>query len=189
MGALPKTSMAVPEFLSWWEKQDERERYELVDGVVHAMGRDRVSHNLAKMRAVRALQDAITLAKLDCSAFTDGIGVSHNNKNYRLPDASVNCGPTNPEDYILPNPVVVVEVVSPSSEARDVHEKIRDYFAIRSIYHYLIIYPDRKFVIHHCRKQSAEKFETTFVTSGLIDLSPPGIAVAVADLVGKGADT
>jgi Uma2 family endonuclease len=185
MGALPKTSMAVPEFLSWWEKQSDDVRYELVDGIVYAMGRDKIGHNIAKLRAVNALQNAITLAGLDCIAFTDGVGISPDAKNYRLPDASVNCGPVSDDSTLLPNPVIVVEVVSPSSEERDVHSKLRDYFAIKSVCHYLIIYPERKFVVHHHRQNSEEPVVTTFVTSGVLDLIPPGLSIAASDLLNK----
>jgi Uma2 family endonuclease len=188
MGALPKTSMALPEFFSWWEKQGEDTRFELVDGVAYAMGRDRIRHNNAKLRVVTSFQNAIKSAKVDCRAFVDGIGVSPDNKNYRLPDAVVNCGPADPEAYILPNPVIVVEVVSPSSEARDVHEKLIDYFAIKSVCHYLIVFEERGRIVHHRRQNSPEKIETTFLTTGLIELTPPGISIAVSDLLKEGAD-
>jgi Uma2 family endonuclease len=183
MGALPKTSMALPEFFSWWEKQGEDTRFELVDGIAYAMGRDRIRHNNAKMRVVTALQNAIKTAKADCRAYVDGLGVSPNDKNYRLPDAMVNCGPADPEAYILPNPIIVVEVVSPSSEARDVHEKLIDYFAIKSVCHYLIVFEDRGRVVHHRRQNSSEKVETTFLTSGMIELTPPGITLSVSELL------
>ena len=187
MGALPKANMAVPEFLSWWDKHGGDARFELVDGIVYAMGRDRMSHNRAKFRAARCLEDAINAAKLPCTTYVDGIGVSPNNKNYRLPDAAVNCGPEGADGAILPNPVIVVEVVSPSSEERDVHAKLRDYFAIKSIAHYLIIYDDRRYVVHHRRKGESDEVDTSFISSGVIDLSPPGMRVAVSGLLGSGA--
>jgi Uma2 family endonuclease len=185
MGALPKTSMAFPEFFSWWEKQSEDGRFELVDGHVYVMGRDRVGHNRAKLRAVNALQAAITAANLDCAAFTDGVGVSPNTRNFRLPDAAVNCGKVDDDNSVLPNPVIVVEIVSPSIETRDVNEKLTDYFAIKSVCHYLIIFPGRNLIVHHSRKNESDKIETAFVASGIIALSPPGISVGVADLLGE----
>jgi Uma2 family endonuclease len=184
MGALPKTRMNVPDFLVWWQDQEESARFELVDGEVFAMGRDRISPNIAKMRAASALRDAIDAAGVDCQAFVDGIGVSPDARTYRLPDAAVNCGPLDPDAYILPNPIVVVEVVSPSSEERDVHAKLRDYFAVPSVAHYLINYDDRRYVVHHRRGQSGEAIETRFVTSGDIELAPPGIFVSFNTLMG-----
>jgi Uma2 family endonuclease len=182
--ALPKRKMTVSEFLVWWETTGGDERFELVDGNVVAMGRDRVSHNRAKVRAVNLLMLAIRGAGVDCEAFVDGIGVSPNRHNYRIPDAVVNCGKTDQDALILDNPVIVVEVVSPSSEERDVHAKLHDYFAIGSVAHYLIVYDDRRFVVHH-RRTEAGPIETTFVSQGEVDLVPPGIRVSLDGFFGE----
>jgi Uma2 family endonuclease len=99
----------------------------------------------------------------------------------------VNCGPVDPDASILPNPVIVVEVVSPTSEARDVHEKLRDYFRIPSVSHYVIVYEDRGYVVHH-RRQGVEMVETAFVSSGTLDLTPPGLSVPVAAFLGRTSD-
>jgi Uma2 family endonuclease len=185
MGALPKTRMNVQQFFAWWENQSDGERFELVDGVVVAMGRDRIGHNLAKMRATNALRTAIERAGVDCRAFVDGVGVSPDEKNYRLPDAVVNCGPIDLESVILPNPIVVVEIVSPRSEDRDANEKLFDYFAIASMRHYLIVYVERGYVVHHRRDGDGE-IHTAFVRDGRIVLDPPGLELTLAELLGVG---
>ena len=182
--ALPQQKMTVAEFLAWWESVPGDERFELVDGQVVAMGRDRVSHNLAKLRAVNSLATAIREAGLDCIAFTDGVGVSAGQFSYRLPDAVVHCGEIGRDALIVDNPVIAVEVVSPSSEERDVHAKLHDYFAIASVQHHLIVYEDRGYIVHHRRTETGP-LQTTFVTEGAIDLSPPGIRVSVSELLGK----
>jgi Uma2 family endonuclease len=177
--------MTVSEFLAWWEGAGGDDRFELVDGAVVAMARDRVSHNRAKMRAVNSLALAIRSAGVDREAFVDGVGVSPNRYNYRIPDAVVHCGKIDQDALLLDSPVIVVEVVSPSSEERDVHAKLHDYFAISSIAHYLIIYDDRRFVVHHHRRTDVGPIETTFVSQGEIELVPPGIRVSVNDLFGE----
>jgi Uma2 family endonuclease len=184
--ALPEQKMTVSEFLAWWESVPGDDRFELVDGQVIAMGRDRASHNRAKMRAVNCLAAAIGKAGVDCEAFVDGMGVSANQFNYRLPDAVVHCGNIDSDALVADNPVIAVEVVSPSSEERDVHAKLHDYFAITSVEHYLIIYDDRGYVVHH-RRRGEGPLETSFVTEGEIDLMPPGIRVSVDELLGKAA--
>jgi Uma2 family endonuclease len=185
MGALPKTRMTVPEFFAWWDKQRADDRYELVDGQVVAMGRDRVTHNRAKMRALAALASGIAKAGVDCEAFIDGVGVSPNVRNYRLPDVVVNCGDVDPDASLVPDPVIVVEIVSARSEDRDVHTKLTEYFTIESVTHYLIIYPEKKVVVHHRRMAQPARVETAFISSGEIDLSPPGLQVKVSDLLGS----
>jgi Uma2 family endonuclease len=182
--ALPEQKMTVAEFLAWWESVPGDDRYELVDGKVVAMGRDRASHNLAKMRAVNCLSAAIREAGVECVAFVDGIGVSANQFSYRLPDAVVHCGKIDPDTLIVDNPVIAVEVVSPSSEERDVHAKLHDYFAITAVEHYLIVYDDRGYLVHH-RRTGGGPLETTFVSEGELHLTPPGIRVSVDELLGK----
>lgn len=181
--ALPKAKMNVKQFFDWWEHQPQGERFELVDGVVVMMGRDRARHNLAKLRATNALNAAIRLAGLDCQAFIDGMGVSADKNNYRLPDAVVNCGALDLSDAILPNPLIAVEVVSPRSEDRDANEKLYDYFAIRSLRHYLIVYLERRFVVHHRRDDDGE-IHTGFAKSGSLDLTPPGLRISIDELLG-----
>lgn len=186
MVALPKTRMNVQQFFDWWEHQPEGERFELVDGVVFMMGRDRAGHNLAKLRATNVLNAAIRAAGADCQAFIDGMGVSPNDHNYRLPDAVVNCGPIDPSAAILPNPMIAVEIVSPRSEDRDANEKLYDYFAIPSLRHYLIVYVERGFVVHHRRDDEGE-IHTGFLKAGSTVLEPPGLVISIDELLEGGA--
>ncbi len=181
MGALPKKRLSVDEFIRWWGAEGDDARFELIDGMVVAMGRDTIRHNLAKLRAVNALRDAIRRAGVNCTALTDGVGVYCDATNFRLPDALVDCGTLDPESSMADKPVIIVEIVSPSSENRDVHEKMRDYFAIDSVVHYLIVYESRDYLVHH-RRTDAGPIETTFVTSGDIRLSPPGITINAQDV-------
>lgn len=183
MIALPDRRMSLSEFLGWWDGQPSDARFELVDGRVVAMGLDNVRHNRAKRRAASVLEAAIRAAGLDCEAFIDGVGVSPNGQNFRLPDALVHCGPLDPDASVVPNPVILVEIISPSSISRDAHEKLHDYFAIPSVAHYLIVYEHRGYVVHHRRHPSQETIETRFVSSGLVELSPPGLSVDVADFL------
>jgi Uma2 family endonuclease len=189
MGALPKTSMAVPEFLSWWEKQDERARYELVDGVPLLVEQDNAGIGMARMQAYLVVRNAVEKARADCKVYGRGAGVSPDDLNYLLPDVAVDLGPHAPDDYVLANPVIIADIVSSKRKGRSTHSKLRDYLAIKSVRHYLAIVIERGIVIHHRRRGDSEVFETTFVTSGEIELSPPGIFVPVAELLEEGADT
>ena len=175
--ALPKERFTLDEFLDWAGNQEEP--FELVDGRIKAMTRDRVAHNRAKLRAAATLQGAIDRAGLDCESFVDGVGIGLEGRTYRLPDAAVQCGPIDNDALLLTNPIVVVEVVSPTSEERDVHAKLADYFAVPSIAHYLIVYDDKGLLVHHAR--DGDSVRTTFVREGQLTLDPPGLTVDVAD--------
>jgi Uma2 family endonuclease len=186
--ALPKQRMKVPEFLAWSDKQPETERYELVDGEIVAMTRDTVRHNLTKVAASRALEEAVRAAGLRCMVFVDGVGVAINDKTLRVPDVVVQCGiAPDPNAMIVESPLIVVEVVSPSSERDDTNSKIVDYLSVSSIHHYLIIFSQKRVVVHH-RRNGRGNFETHIAHAGDIMLQPPGMAVAVTALLGPSFD-
>jgi Uma2 family endonuclease len=98
------------------------------------------------------------------------------------PDGVVVCGPRLPADAILlVNPVIVVEVLSPSTAAVDHGRKLSGYFSLPSVEHYLILDPDRRVAIHHKRGRG-DAIETRALSEGAVRLDPPGFEVAVEAL-------
>ena len=79
------------------------------------------------------------------------------------------------------DPVIVAEVLSPSTAARDHGVKLSGYFSLPGFWHYLIVDPDRRVVTHHKRGE-ADVIETRILSDGVLRLDPPGLEVAVADL-------
>jgi Uma2 family endonuclease len=79
------------------------------------------------------------------------------------------------------NPVIVVEVLSPSTRRIDLSVKLADYFRVLAIAHYLIVYPEKPRIIHHARV-AQNTILTRIVNEGSIDLDPPGIELVMADV-------
>ncbi|MBV9655938.1 MAG: Uma2 family endonuclease [Acetobacteraceae bacterium] len=99
------------------------------------------------------------------------------------PDAVVNCGEKLPDDAIAaPNPVIIVEVLSPSTRAIDSGAKLADYFRLPSVMHYLLLRTDRPQLIHH--RRTGATLETQIVWSGSVTLEPPGITLHLGDIFG-----
>jgi Uma2 family endonuclease len=180
----PAVSMTVPEFLAWSAGQPETDRYELVDGKVVAMSPERNRHNLVKLEVAVALRDAVHRAGLRCTVFTDGASVAIGERTVREPDAAVQCGgEVDLDSMLIDAPSIVVEVVSPSSERDDVQSKFVDYFAVPTIRHYLIVFSEKRTVVHH-RRNDQGTIDTRILQDGEIVLDPPGMTVAVAALLG-----
>jgi Uma2 family endonuclease len=100
------------------------------------------------------------------------------------PDALINCGPPLQDDAIAaPNPIVIVEVLSPSTASVDAGGKLADYFRLASVRHYLIVRPLRREIIHHCR--SGDEILTRIVREGVILLAPPGIGLSLDEVYGS----
>ncbi len=181
---VPKIRMNVSQFLAWVEAQP-RGRFELVDGNVVAMSPERARLNLVKLAVARALEDAVRAAKLPCIVFTDGMTVVINENMTREPDASVQCGiDLDLNSTILEAPLIVVEIVTPSSERDDSGVKLVEYFSVAGIKHYLISYPEKRVVMHYQRNAESD-LKTRIAHPGEdIALNPPGLVVPVAALLG-----
>ncbi|HEX6001779.1 MAG TPA: Uma2 family endonuclease [Hyphomicrobiaceae bacterium] len=175
--------MTVAEFLDWASAQP-RGRYELVHGEVVQMAPERELHSVIKGEVYAALRDAIKRAGLPCRAYGDGMTVVINDHLAREPDASVQCGvPYKRRNMILQAPLIVVEVVSPSSERVDTVEKVDEYFSVTSIQHYLIVDPTAKMVTHHERSEGGAIEKRDLLGGDIIELKPPGMKVPVSELL------
>ena len=150
--------------------------------MVVALAPERASHALAKLNAVIALRDAAGARGLACQALPDGMSVRVNDRTVYEPDALVRCGPPLPGDAIeVDDPVIVVEVVSPSSRGIDRGVKLAGYFALPSLRHYLIVDTDKRVVIHH-RRGDEGRIEVRILREGELALDPPGLAIDVRDI-------
>lgn len=177
----PPLRMSREEFRRWAEAQP-RGRFERVAGEVIAMAPERAAHNRVKQRVWRALDAAVRAAGLRCEAFGDGMTVEIGEDYDYEPDALVNRGDRLPADVVAaPNPVVVVEVLSPSSRSTDTGAKLADYFRVPSIRHYLVLQAGLRQVIHHRRGAGGADIETRVLVDGSVRLDPPGFEVAIAD--------
>jgi len=171
--------MTVDEFLRWAEGREGR--YELVDGRIVAMAPERIEHARVKFRAARALDRAIARAGLPCEVLVDGPAVRIDGATSYQPDVIIHCGAALPgHAYEVDEPVVLVEVVSPSSGAVDRGRKLVDYFRLPSLRHYLVLDPDRRVVVHH--ERTGSDIRTRILGEGRLRLDPPGIELDVADL-------
>ncbi|HEX2151807.1 MAG TPA: Uma2 family endonuclease [Stellaceae bacterium] len=61
-----------------------------------------------------------------------------------IPDISVTCRPYYDSDDIVPDPIFIIEVVSPTTERTDRGRKKFDYFAIPSLCQYAIVEQDER---------------------------------------------
>jgi Uma2 family endonuclease len=179
MTAPPKNKMTVDEYLAWAE--DKPGRFELCAGVVYAITPERAGHATVKLAVQTALRAAIRRSGVPCHMLPDGMTVRIDAHTAHEPDALVYCGENLPDSAVeVPNPVIMVEVLSPSTRHVDASAKLAGYFRVRAVRHCLIVDPDQRLVIHHSRAQ-ADMVATRIVHDGRIALDPPGIELAVGD--------
>jgi Uma2 family endonuclease len=176
----PEAAMTRAEFLAWVDQQPSG-RFERIDGIVVAMAPEQASHNRRKAAAFNALRRAVREARLTSSeVFIDGMTVLVENSDFE-PDALLRCGPPLPGDATkVSDPLVLVEVLSPDSGTRDRATKLRAYFKLPSVQHYLIVWPEEQRIVRHSRTQN-DQIATQVFMSGEISLDPPGITLTVEE--------
>src|SRR5208283_2610502 len=130
----------VEEFLAWAEVRPGR--HELIGGEVVSQAAERAAHWEVKLATHVALLAAIRAKSLPCRVVPDGASLRIDEATVYEPDGMVYCGPKPPPSALLvENPVIVVEILSPSTGRTDQGRKLADYFRLESVAHYLIIDP------------------------------------------------
>jgi Uma2 family endonuclease len=177
--------MTVGGFLAWRADLSDDGRYELIGGQpVRLMAPTNLRHAQIQQNVSGALRRGLRSAGLPCRVYEAGPAVALGMEagECRIPDVVVTCAAAIDDSaYLVPEPVIVVEVASRSTRLADVNDKVDFYSGIASIQHYLVIEQDQRRVVYHGRGPSGA-LEPHIVRQGSIPLDPPGIALALADL-------
>ena len=124
----------VEDFLVF--EAEEPERYEFVAGVVRMMTGGSAAHSAIKTNVTNALN--AVLQDGPCRAYVDDLKVVSATA-VMYPDVVVTCRSLAPDDDRVPDPTVVVEVLSPTTERHDRIAKWREYQRIGSLEHFLLV--------------------------------------------------
>jgi Uma2 family endonuclease len=177
--------MTVAEFLAWSEDLPDEARCELVAGIpLQLMAPTNIRHAQIQANVSQALRRSVSAAGLPCRVYDAGPGVAvgPGGDECRIPDVVVTCATEIDETArLVPEPVIIVEVASPSTRLADVNDKVEFYGGITSVQHYLVIEQDRRRAVYHGRGPSGD-LEPRIVRAGVIVLDPPGLRLALDDL-------
>ena len=139
----------------------ETVRSEYMNGKIIGRSSSNWAHNLITGNIVVGLYTR--LGNSGCFIFANEMRVSIPSANsYFYPDVGVVCEEPRFEDDvfdILLNPIVVVEVLSPSTEAYDRGEKFSHYRQLQSLREYILVFQDKVCIEHYVRQ--AEKWVHT----------------------------
>jgi Uma2 family endonuclease len=134
-------------------------RYEYWDGEIFCMSGGNMAHARISTNIVQLL--GLKLVGGPCLAFSADLAIKTPTLlPYRYPDASIVCGEPKVENIngvdALLNPVVIVEVISPSTESRDRGPKFSAYQQIASLQEYLIVAQKAAQTSHYSRRADGE---------------------------------
>ena len=130
--------LTVEEFFDWCPADDSR--WELLDGVPVAMAPTRGAHQLLAAKLARRLAEALD-ERPGCTVRSEaGIVPPRRRDSVYIADLAVTCTPHRFEDGpAVPNPIVIVEILSPSTQDFDRQRKAADYREIDSVQEILLV--------------------------------------------------
>jgi Uma2 family endonuclease len=191
---IPDREMTFEEFLAWAETvPKEAGRFELWDGRVIAkrgpagsMNAERAKHWKMKAALFVALRDAVKQSGLLAHAVPEGATVRFPTLGRGAePDALIYLGnEVDGDALIVPEPVIVCEVLSPSTAKHDMSAKLEAYFTVPSIEHYIIADPDKPLLIVHSRG-AGDALTTRLIADPTtrLRLDPPGLDVDLTEVL------
>ncbi|MGK7878832.1 MAG: Uma2 family endonuclease [Crocosphaera sp.] len=136
--------MTPEEYLEWEEKQPLK--YEYMDGEVYAMTGGTIPHNTIALNLASILKNY--LRNKGCKIQINDVKVQVSEQGpYHYPDVVVSCDERDKKAFkFLQYPCLIIEVLSPSTEAFDRGKKFRNYRQIKTLKEYVLISADQKLI-------------------------------------------
>jgi Uma2 family endonuclease len=132
--------MTLEEFLRWDDGTDTR--YELIDGFPVAMAPPAEAHRILAVRLVSRI-DAALAGRRPCNAQIEpGVVRPDRAASYYVPDIAITCAPNEPGRQAMVDPILIIEILSPSTERSDRRLKLPAYQTMESVREIMLIDAD-----------------------------------------------
>ncbi len=173
MASMPAVPLTEEQYLEIERRAESKSEFH--DGQMFPMAGGSPNHSLLANR-IGALLDR--QMPFGCRTFNADLRIKIASFGlYTYADCSVICGELNYADDrrdVILNPLLIVEVLSPSTEGYDRGKKFEFYRTIESFREYLIVHQDRPHVEHYSRQDDGSWL--------LREHTDPGGSVAIARL-------
>ncbi len=138
---LPRQTLALTDFLNWENAQ--LERHEFYRGEVFALNGGHRTHGCVTANLVRHIGNH--LAGTPCQLFSESMKVQIAEDTILYPDVFVTCDKADlATEMIFRAPTLVIEVLSPSTQAYDRSQKFALYRRLASLREYILIDPETR---------------------------------------------
>ncbi len=167
--------MTVGEFLTWNNGTDAR--YELIEGRPVAMAPVAASHSIIVVNLGFELKSRL---KAPCYAGGEaGIRRPDRDDTFYEADIVVSCTRVGPETRVIPNPIVVIEVLSPSTIEHDRGRKAYDYSQIESVQEIVLVSSEQRHVVIWRRRGTKWEVEN-MIGDATLEIEAVGVAIPAA---------
>ncbi|MCU0923667.1 MAG: Uma2 family endonuclease [Burkholderiaceae bacterium] len=141
MNALTQPKLSLEAYLAW--EEDQPERHEFHRGEVFAMVGAKRIHGRVVGNLLREL--GLQLKGNPCQVFHEGMKVQIGDDTVLYPDVFVTCDKADlATDRIFRAPTLVVEILSPTTQAYDRSQKFALYRRIPALREYILVDPDTR---------------------------------------------
>jgi len=139
----PLLRMSVSEFLTWEPDDRSVHAWQLIDGEPVAMAPASQTHALIQAELAALLRNHLLERGSPCRIASEAgvVPKIRADRNYRIPDLAVTCVPAT-SDHMLPDPVLVIEILSPSNEI-ETWANVWAYATIPSVREILVVHSTR----------------------------------------------
>ncbi len=152
--------VTIAEFDAFLDAQKDDALWELVTGRIVAMTNPTEAHEQIAGNIGAPLK--LAMDAKGCRAFQGGMRVQRSDRSGAVdkprPDIVVRCGPFRGRTYIT-DPLVVVEVLSPSTIDTDRGDKLRFYKSLPTLRHIALVYQDQIRVEHYRKTDEGWRME------------------------------
>src|SRR5215471_18680273 len=129
--------MTLDEFLRWDDGTDTH--YELIGGFAVAMAPPAEAHRILAVRLASRI-DAALAGRRPCNAQIEpGVVRPDRADSYYVPDIAVTCEPNAPGRQAMVDPILIIEILSPSTERSDRRLKLPAYQNLESVREIMLI--------------------------------------------------
>ncbi|MEH1997355.1 MAG: Uma2 family endonuclease [Nostoc sp.] len=180
MVALPDyILMSAEEYLVWEPTQEQR--YEYWDGEVVAMSGGTRNHNRISLNFSKLLDDA--LAERSCEVYIVDIKVEvEPGQKYFYPDVVVTCDERDDDPQLVKSPCLIIEVLSPSTEAADRGKKFAKYRQSPSLQEYVLVQVAQPGVEVFRRNEQGKWVLSEYNLDEILRLESVDVEIAIAHL-------
>ncbi len=152
--AVKRKRLSIADFDEMLLDKPENEKWELINGqLIKGMVGAVIEHHLIIGNVVFALESHFRRKVMPCRAFRESFYLKKSADDLAaLPDVMVRCGSIERGLTSVDDPVVLMEVVSPGSEAKDRAIKRVAYQRLPSLQHFVLISRDEAFIDVYTRR-------------------------------------
>ena len=173
----PPEPWTVEEFLAWEREQEER--YEYIGGVIRMMVGGTLDHNTIAGNVFSGLRTQLRGGP--CRAFMEAVKVVSAGATM-YPDVVATCAPGSGQSDVVPEPEVVVEVLSRSTQGFDRGPKLDAYQQIPSLKQYVLIAQDEIRVSVYEREVGGWRYRVLQELDASLGFAVGGAAVNLAEI-------